>query len=123
MTKSAYQFMAETWQNKEDKNFKDLMWYRLIEWRREPAVVRVEHPTRLDRARRLGFKAKQGYAIARVRVRRGGRHKLRPTAGRKPINMGVTRFTHKSMITSDVGRADRNPPSILPISSTNLKAI
>jgi len=97
MTKSAYFYIAETFQRADEK-FKELMWYRLIEWRREPAIVRVEHPMRLDRARRLGYKAKQGYAVARVRVRRGGRHKIRPKAGRKPRKMGVTRFTPKKSI-------------------------
>jgi len=33
------------------------------EWRREGSVVRLEHPTRIDRARNLGYKAKQGIAL------------------------------------------------------------
>jgi len=41
--------------------------------------VRLEHPTRLDRARSLGYKAKAGFVVARVRVRRGGRTKTRPS--------------------------------------------
>ena len=35
-------------------------------------------PSRPDKARRLGYKAKQGYVIYRVRVRRGNRKKHVP---------------------------------------------
>ncbi len=98
MTKSAYEYIAETWDNTLKGDMKDLMWYRLIEWRRDPAITRVEHPMRLDRARRLGYKAKQGYFLARVRIRRGGRRKSRPVKGRKPKKLGVNRFTPKKSI-------------------------
>ncbi|WOL19609.1 60S ribosomal protein L15 [Canna indica] len=51
-------------------------------YRQLPSIVRVTRPTRPDKARRLGYKAKQGYVIYRVRVRRGGRK--RPGYG-KPM--------------------------------------
>ncbi len=38
---------------------------RLAEWRKEPAVLRIDRPTRIDRARSLGYKAKQGFLIVR----------------------------------------------------------
>lgn len=44
----------------------------LMQWRREPVVLRLEHPSRLDRARALGFRAKQGVFVARVRLLSGG---------------------------------------------------
>lgn len=57
-----------------------------------PTCVRVSRPTRVEKARRLGYKAKQGFVIYRIRVRRGGRkrqvHKGK-TMG-KPKNQGVT---------------------------------
>ncbi|CAN1145625.1 60S ribosomal protein L15, partial [Linum perenne] len=34
------------------------------EYRQHPSIVRVTHPTRLDKARRLGYKAKQVYSIS-----------------------------------------------------------
>ncbi|KKT75754.1 MAG: 50S ribosomal protein L15e, partial [Candidatus Peregrinibacteria bacterium GW2011_GWA2_44_7] len=40
--------------------------------RKEPVTLVLEHPTRLDRARSLGYKAKQGCIVARQRVGRGG---------------------------------------------------
>lgn len=98
MTKSAYKFMAETWKNSPVGALKELMWQRLIQWRREPVFVRIKRPTRLDRARRLGYKAKQGIIIVRVRVRRGGRRKQRPKRGRRPKRMGVRKYTPKKGI-------------------------
>ena len=46
---------------------------RLILWRKQPVSVRVDRPTRLDRARTLGYKPKSGIVIIRQRVDRGGR--------------------------------------------------
>lgn len=88
----AYKYIAEAW-SKPEKSFVDeLMRQRLIEWRRQPAICRIEKPTRLDRARKLGYKAKQGFVVVRVRVRRGGLRKQRPKAGRRPKRMGVKKF-------------------------------
>lgn len=39
---------------------------------------RATRPSRPDKARRLGYKAKQGYVIYRIRVRRGNRKKQAP---------------------------------------------
>lgn len=70
---SLYKHLRETWQ----KNRDELERTYTIEWRKEPATLRLEHPTRLDRARSLGYKAKQGFFIVRQRVDSGGR--MRPT--------------------------------------------
>ena len=45
------------------KENKELWKDRLLKWRREPVTVKLEHPTRIDRARSLGFKAKKGVFI------------------------------------------------------------
>ncbi|MBS7632181.1 50S ribosomal protein L15e [Candidatus Bathyarchaeota archaeon] len=88
----AYKYIAEAWA-KPEKSFLDtLMRKRLVEWRQQPVITRIEKPTRLDKARKLGYKAKQGFVIARVRVRRGGLRKVRPRAGRRPKRMGVKKF-------------------------------
>ena len=49
-------------------------------------------PTRLDRARRIGYKAKLGVVVVRIRLRRGGARKSRPTSGRRQKAMGVVKF-------------------------------
>jgi large subunit ribosomal protein L15e len=62
----------------------------------------VTRPTRPDKARRLGYKAKQGFVIYRVRVRRGGRkrpvHKGK-TMG-KPKNQGVNELKFERNLQS-----------------------
>ncbi len=93
MARSSYSHMAETWKRPRDDEMREQTIKRLIQWRRGPSVERVEGPTRLDRARALGYKAKQGVIIARCRVRRGGLRKPRPRSGRGPSKMGVRRIT------------------------------
>jgi len=85
----------------EDYDYKGLYKQRLIEFRREPkTVVRVEKPLNIPRARELGYKAKQGYVVARVRVRKGSGMHLRPNKGRKPKRMGVNKLTRNISIQS-----------------------
>jgi large subunit ribosomal protein L15e len=76
----------------------ELMRSRMREWRRGSAIARVEHPTRLARARTLGYKAKQGVVVVRARVRKGGRRKVRPSRGRRPKRMGVLKIVPKKSI-------------------------
>ncbi len=79
-----YTYIQKVWE-KPKKNLGDLWKARLVEWRREPSTLRIEHPTRLDRARALGYKAKQGYLVVRQRVIRGGHIKPRSDlGGRRP---------------------------------------
>ncbi len=87
MVASMYSYISQLWQSDEWK--KTVVRQRMIEWRREGSVVRIEKPTRLDRARAIGYKAKQGFVVVRVRVSRGGMDKPRPNSGRRPKRMGV----------------------------------
>jgi len=65
---------------------------RAVVWRNENAVTRVEKPSRIARARRLGYKAKQGIIVIRMRVGTGGMRKQRPRGGRRPKHLGVTKI-------------------------------
>jgi len=56
---------------------------RLVEWRDQPAIQRVEKPSNPARARSLGYKAKQGVFVVRVRIAKGNRVRRNPKAGRK----------------------------------------
>ena len=88
-----YKYVNLTWNNREKTEFERYLRQLMIKWRREPTVHRIESPTRLDRARALGYKAKQGYVVVRVRIRKGGARKPRPRSGRRPRALGVVRFT------------------------------
>ena len=90
--KSGYAYVKETFE-KHEKGYNTNHWKRGIEYRRGRSIQRVEKPTKLHRARSLGYQAKQGYVVVRARIRKGGMHKLRPTGGRKPRALGVSRYT------------------------------
>jgi len=114
----AYKYVTEAWNKPEDSYVKELMKQRIIEWRREPVVLRVDKPLRLDRAHKLGYKAKQGYVIARVRVRRGGWRRQRPKAGRRQKRMGVTKLKlAKSLMLIAEERAARKFPNLEVLNS------
>ena len=65
---------------------------RVVGWRKQNAITRIDRPSRIQRARRLGYKAKQGIVVVRMRVGTGGMRKQRPTGGRRPKHLGVTRI-------------------------------
>ena len=88
-----YRHLREAWKRPKDSYVDDVMRQRVIVWRRQPSTVRIDKPTRLDRARSVGYKAKKGFVVVRTRVRRGGRRKIRPVLGRRQKRMGVKKFT------------------------------
>src|SRR5881296_3361051 len=91
--RNLYGYVRQAWKIPSKSYVKELAWARQIEWRRGASFVRVEHPLRIDRARELGYRAKQGYVIVRARVRRGGRRKPWPMGGRHPKRRGMNKIT------------------------------
>jgi len=88
----AYKYLEELWKKKQSDVMRFLARVRTWELRQLPAIHRASRPTRPDKARRLGYKAKQGYLIYRVRVKRGSR-KRKVSKGicyGKPSTSGVT---------------------------------
>ena len=81
--KSVYSFIRDEWKKPDI----DILRERMIEWRKEHSVTKLDRPTRLDRARSLGYKAKQGFLVARVKLKRGGRLREQFKGGRKPKKM------------------------------------
>ncbi len=113
-----YRHLKQAWRKPEDSYVKNLMRERAIVWRRQPTIVRVDKPTRIDRARRLGYKAKKGFVVVRVRVRRGGRRKPRPKMGRRQKRMGVSKYTPaKSIKLIGEERVARKYPNLEVLSS------
>ncbi|MFH1721428.1 MAG: 50S ribosomal protein L15e [Candidatus Altiarchaeota archaeon] len=111
--KEAHKSLRAKIKKKENKELKELISERKIAWRRGPTIVRLEHPTRIDRARGFGYKAKQGLVVARIRVRRGGMRKSRPSRGRKPKRMGVNKITpNKSIQRMAEERVNKRFPNL-----------
>jgi large subunit ribosomal protein L15e len=78
-----YKYLTKLWK-KPKENLGTIWKERLIEWRKEPVTLRVHHPTRLDRARSLGYKAKPGFIVVRQRVISGGRQRPDIKGARRP---------------------------------------
>ena len=81
-----YQHVRDIWKNPKE-NLGSLWQQRQVQWRQEETTVRIERPTRLDRARSLGYKAKPGFIIVRQRVNRGGRQNPQIRHPRRPKAM------------------------------------
>ncbi|NYT00254.1 MAG: 50S ribosomal protein L15e [Methanocellales archaeon] len=118
MTRSFYSYIRDAHKRPKKTYVDQLMWHRLQAWRRDPTVKRIERPTRLDRARALGYKAKQGIILVRTKVRRGGRRKSRFNAGRRTAHMGVKKITPaKSIQRIAEERASRKHPNLEVLNS------
>jgi len=106
----AYKYLEELWKKKQSDVLRFLLRIRCWELRHLPVVHRATHPTRPDKARRLGYKAKQGFVIYRVRVRRGNRKRPNPKGivYGKPANQGITHLkwyrSHQSKAEERVGK-------------------
>jgi len=110
--------MAEAWRKPSESYVEEIMRERVILWRKQPSVVRIDKPTRIDRARRLGYKDKPGYVVVRVRVRRGGLSKPRPRSGRRQKRMGVNKYKPaKSLRLIAEERAARKFPNLEVLNS------
>lgn len=55
----AYKYVSELWRKKQSDVMRFLQRVRCWEYRQQPSIVRLTRSTRPDKARRLGFKAKQ----------------------------------------------------------------
>ncbi|QKY20782.1 50S ribosomal protein L15e [Halolamina sp. CBA1230] len=118
MARSFYSHIKDAWKQPGDGKLAELQWQRKQEWRNEGAIERIERPTRLDKARELGYKAKQGIVVVRVAVRKGGARKRRHKAGRRSKRQGVNRIGRRTSIQR-IGeeRAARKYPNLEVLNS------
>ncbi len=118
MAKSMYAYVRDAWKKPERTGVKALLWSRMQQWRKEGTVVRVDRPTRIDRARALGYRAKQGIIVARVKVHRGGRRASRYVRGRRTAHMGIRHKTPaKSLQRIAEERCSRKFPNMEALNS------
>jgi large subunit ribosomal protein L15e len=83
----------------------------LIAWRKEPVTVRVERPTRIDRARSVGYKAKQGIIVVRQKVSRGGHARPDIKGGRRPKTSTQRKVVSSSYQVIAEQRANKKYPN------------
>ncbi|EDO31983.1 predicted protein [Nematostella vectensis] len=98
----AYKYLEELYKKKQSDLLRFLLRVRCWQYRQLTAIHRATRPTRPDKARRLGYKAKQGFVIYRVRVRRGGRKRPVPKGATygKPVNQGVNELKFQRSLRS-----------------------
>ena len=77
----AYKYLEEIWKKKQSDLMRFVLRMRTWEYRQLPAIHRCTRPSRPEKARKLGYKAKQAFVIYRVKIRRGGR--------KKPVAKGI----------------------------------
>lgn len=93
-----YKMMGISWKT-NSKIEKEAKKSNLIKWRKEGSFERIERPTRINRARALGYKTKKGFVVVRARILRGGRKRpLYGRKGRKPSKSGLSSFTSKKSL-------------------------
>ena len=109
-----YKELQKLWKNNSDTETQKK---RLMQWRREPSTVRVDRPTRLDRARSLGYKAKQGIFVVRQAVPRGSHERPHDQGGRRPKTMRPKLSLRKSYRMIAEERVARKFPNCTVLNS------
>lgn len=102
----SYKMIQETFQ-KEYKERAKIYRDRIAKWREEDPILRIEKPTNIASARAKGYKAKKGYVVVRVRVKRGKRKRKIHMRGRKPSKAGRFFSRQKSLQAIAEERAGR----------------
>lgn len=97
---------------KPKANLGSLWQRRQVEWRKQNVVSRIERPTRKERAHSLGYKAKQGFVLARVRILKGKRKRPKFAGGRVPKKAGRFFSTGKSKKMMAEEKVSRKFPNL-----------
>ncbi|XP_036602716.1 60S ribosomal protein L15-like [Trichosurus vulpecula] len=98
----AYKYIQELWRKKQLDVMQFLLCVCCWHYRQLSALHRTPWPTRPVKARRLGYRAKQGYVIYRIRVCRGGRKHpvLKGATYGKPVHHGVNQLKFSRSLQS-----------------------
>lgn len=104
---SLTKFLRDAWKKPNVKLLRE----RMIQWRKDGAITKVEKPLRLDRARSLGYKAKKGVTVVRVKIKRGGHKRTRPNKARRTKRLHIRknlRMNYKEIAETRVARKHTN---------------
>lgn len=104
----AYRYVQELYRKKQSDVLRYLLRIRCWQYRQLTRLHRAPRPSRPDKARRLGFRAKQGFVIYRISVRRGGR--------KRPVHKGCTYGKPKSHGVNEL-KPYRNLQSVAEVSA------
>ena len=107
MARGFYHYLKQAWKKPDMQILRE----RMIEWRSSSAIIKVDKPLRLDRARSLGYKAKKGFVIIRVRLKRGGRRNPKINKGRRSkrqSNKKILKMSYQWVAEQRAARKYRN---------------
>jgi large subunit ribosomal protein L15e len=104
---SLTKYLRAAWKKPDVKLLRE----RMIEWRKGGSIVKVDKPLRIDRARSVGYKAKKGVTVVRVKIKRGGHKKSRPNKARRTKRLHIRknlRMNYKEIAETRVARKYSN---------------
>ena len=116
MAKGMYHYIRQAWKKPDEKLLRE----RMIVWRKGNAIVKVDKPLRLDKARALGYKDKKGFVVVRVKVIRGGHKRSRPKKGRKVRNLTIRKSLSLNYRAIAEQRAARKYKNLEVLNSYNI---
>ena len=113
MAQGLYHQLRQIWKRPDPLRLRALM----IGWRKENDVEKIDKHTRLDRARSLGYKAKKGYVVARVRLVRGGRKRERTNKARRSKRHTIRKVVKMNYRWIAEQRAQKKYPNLEVLNS------
>lgn len=116
----AYKYLEELWKKKQTDLLRFVLRMRTWEYRQLGVIHKCTHPSRPDKARKLGYKRKQGYVVYRIRIRRGNRKRpvRKGIVYGKPKSQGVTGLKDvRSLRSVAEERVGRKVPSCRVLNS------
>ncbi|HLC87350.1 MAG TPA: 50S ribosomal protein L15e [Candidatus Nanoarchaeia archaeon] len=113
MAKGFYHYLREAWKKPDKKILRE----RMTNWRKEPVDVKLDKPSRIDRARALGYKDKKGFVVIRIKVKRGGHKRPRPNKGRRSKRLHIRKNLKMSYKWIAESRVQRKYPNLNVLNS------
>ncbi len=112
----AYKYIKASFEKTRNERA-DVYRQRIAAWNKEGTIVRAESPTNPVRARELGYKAKSGFVIARVKIKKGKRARRKPDLGRKPGRQVKFRNPSFSLYKLAISKALKKFPNLTSLNS------
>lgn len=110
-------YLKEAWKHKEKYGLNEVWKERIRKWGKEPVIQRIDKPTRIDRAKELGYKAKKGFVIVRTRIKKGRSKRKRVHKARKPRKQTIDLYPKKSKQVIAEQRVQKKFPNLEVLAS------
>jgi len=119
MAKGFYSYIKQAWKKPTDEKRAQIR-SQIVAWRAGPRIMKLEKPTRLDRARNLGYKAKKGFIVFRITLERGGRSKTRLNIKRRSKRFSIKKILRMNYQWVAEQRVQKKYPNLEVLNSYKL---